>query len=131
MPRDPGLRGGFRRTRRRAIAERRGWPRDKPAREWLRVYRILCGLGDRGLHRLQRPRPLSSELEASDPRSAVAHSRMASGEVMKTKHVLIALIAATLACTVPSGAAFPTTTYTYVDLGPGPNGKDAYGYGES
>jgi hypothetical protein len=37
----------------------------------------------------------------------------------------------------PSGAAFPsaagfsTTTYTYVDLGPGPNGKDAYGYGES
>jgi hypothetical protein len=50
---------------------------------------------------------------------------------MKTRHVLIALIAATLACTTPSGAAIPTTTYTYVDLGPGPNGKDAYGYGES
>jgi hypothetical protein len=34
--------------------------------------------------------------------------------------------------TAPSGAAFRTmTTYTYVDLGPGPNGKDAYGYGES
>jgi hypothetical protein len=33
--------------------------------------------------------------------------------------------------TAPSRAAFPTTTYTYVDLGPGPNGKDAYGYGES
>lgn len=31
----------------------------------------------------------------------------------------------------PSNATFPTTTYTYVDLGPGPNGKDAYGYGES
>lgn len=30
-----------------------------------------------------------------------------------------------------SGTAFSTTTYTYVDLGPGPNGKDAYGYGES
>jgi hypothetical protein len=50
---------------------------------------------------------------------------------MKTKHVLIALIAAALACTAPSGAALPTTTYTYVDLGSGPNGKDAYGYGES
>jgi hypothetical protein len=33
--------------------------------------------------------------------------------------------------TAPSGAAFSTATYTYVDLGPGPNGKDAYGYGES
>jgi hypothetical protein len=33
--------------------------------------------------------------------------------------------------TPPSGAAFRTTTYTYVDLGSGPNGKDAYGYGES
>jgi hypothetical protein len=32
--------------------------------------------------------------------------------------------------TARSGAAFPMT-YTYVDLGPGPNGKDAYGYGES
>ena len=31
-----------------------------------------------------------------------------------------------------SGAsARTTTTYSYVDLGPGPNGKDAYGYGES
>ena len=31
-----------------------------------------------------------------------------------------------------SNRAVPTTTsYTYVDLGPGPNGKDAYGYGES
>lgn len=50
---------------------------------------------------------------------------------MKTTHVLTALIAASLGCTAPSGAALPTTTYTYVDLGPGPNGKDAYGYGES
>ncbi len=31
----------------------------------------------------------------------------------------------------PIGAAFSTTTYTYVDLGAGPNGKGAYGYGES
>jgi hypothetical protein len=31
----------------------------------------------------------------------------------------------------PSRAVPATTTYTYVDLGPGPNGKDAYGYGES
>ncbi|MBV8198138.1 MAG: hypothetical protein JO263_08380 [Candidatus Eremiobacteraeota bacterium] len=31
-----------------------------------------------------------------------------------------------------NGAAVrPTTTYTIVDLGPGPNGKDAYGYAES
>jgi hypothetical protein len=30
-----------------------------------------------------------------------------------------------------SGATLPTTTYAYVDLGPGPNGKDAFGYGES
>lgn len=30
-----------------------------------------------------------------------------------------------------SRVAFPTATYTYFDLGPGPNGKDAYGYGES
>lgn len=50
---------------------------------------------------------------------------------MKTKHALIALFAATLACTAPSGAAFRTAAYTYYDLGPGPNGKDAYGYGES
>ncbi len=55
---------------------------------------------------------------------------------MKTKHFLVALIAVTLACTAPSIAAFRTTsaratTYTYFDLGPGPNGKDAYGYGES
>ena len=33
--------------------------------------------------------------------------------------------------TKPDGATSPTTTYTYVDLGPGPNGKNAYGYGES
>jgi hypothetical protein len=33
--------------------------------------------------------------------------------------------------TAPRGAAFSATTYTYVDLGPGPNHKDAYGYGES
>ncbi len=32
---------------------------------------------------------------------------------------------------IPTGAVFPATTYTYFDLGPGPNGKDAYGYGES
>jgi len=50
---------------------------------------------------------------------------------MKAKHVLVALIAAMLACTAPSGAAFRATSYTYFDLGPGPNGKDAYGYGES
>jgi hypothetical protein len=50
---------------------------------------------------------------------------------MKTRHVLMALIAATLACTAPSGATFPTTMYSYLDLGSGPNGKDAYGYGES
>jgi hypothetical protein len=50
---------------------------------------------------------------------------------MKTCHVLVALIAITLACTAPSSAAFRATTYTVVDLGPGPNGKDAYGYGES
>jgi hypothetical protein len=50
---------------------------------------------------------------------------------MKTKQVLVALIAATLACTALSGAAYRTATYTYYDLGPGPNGKDAYGYGES
>jgi hypothetical protein len=36
-----------------------------------------------------------------------------------------------LAGSAPAGAAFPATTYTIVDLGPGPNGKDAYGYGES
>ena len=29
--------------------------------------------------------------------------------------------------TALSGAAFANTTYTYADLGPGPNGKDAYG----
>ena len=50
---------------------------------------------------------------------------------MNTKHVIIAVIAATLACTTPSGAAFPTTTYSVVDLGPGPNGKDGYAYGAS
>ncbi|MGC1380390.1 MAG: hypothetical protein WA814_05130 [Candidatus Baltobacteraceae bacterium] len=31
----------------------------------------------------------------------------------------------------PSRATYPTPAYTYYDLGPGPNGKDAYGYGES
>ena len=31
----------------------------------------------------------------------------------------------------PSGARLARTAYTYVDLGAGPNGKDAYGYGES
>lgn len=30
-----------------------------------------------------------------------------------------------------SGEGSRTTTYTIFDLGPGPNGKDAYGYGES
>ncbi|MBV8530052.1 MAG: hypothetical protein JO104_01945 [Candidatus Eremiobacteraeota bacterium] len=30
-----------------------------------------------------------------------------------------------------SGAAVKRATYTVYDLGPGPNGKDAYGYGES
>jgi hypothetical protein len=50
---------------------------------------------------------------------------------MKTKHVLIALIAATLACTAPSGASFRTMTYTYYDLGSGPNSKDEYGNGET
>jgi len=33
--------------------------------------------------------------------------------------------------TAQSGAAVVPATYTYVDLGDGPNGKDAYGYGES
>ena len=33
--------------------------------------------------------------------------------------------------TKAGSAASATTTFTYVDLGPGPNGKDAYGYGES
>jgi hypothetical protein len=33
--------------------------------------------------------------------------------------------------TATTGATFLTTAYTYVDLGAGPNGKDAYGYGES
>jgi hypothetical protein len=47
---------------------------------------------------------------------------------MKTKHVLPALIAAVLACATPRSAVF-ATTYTFVDLGSGPNGKDAYGYG--
>ena len=50
---------------------------------------------------------------------------------MKATHAFVALAATVLACTAPSGAAFRSTTYTYVDLGPGPNGKDAYGYGES
>ena len=50
---------------------------------------------------------------------------------MKPKYVLTALIAAGLACTAPCGAASRNTAYTVVDLGPGPNGKDAYGYGES
>lgn len=31
----------------------------------------------------------------------------------------------------PSGAVSRATIYTFYDLGPGPNGKDAYGYGES
>jgi len=48
---------------------------------------------------------------------------------MKTKHLFTALVASTLACAVASGAY--AATYTYYDLGPGPNGKDAYGYGES
>jgi len=50
---------------------------------------------------------------------------------MKITHILTALVAAALACTAPSDAASLRTTYTYVDLGPGPNAKDAYGYGES
>ena len=33
--------------------------------------------------------------------------------------------------TAASRVVSPATGYTYVDLGPGPNGKDAYGYGES
>jgi hypothetical protein len=40
------------------------------------------------------------------------------------------LIAVVLASIAPRAAVF-ATTYTYVDLGAGPNGKDAYGYGES
>ena len=36
-----------------------------------------------------------------------------------------------IANSVRGGAASRATAYTYVDLGPGPNGKDAYGYGES
>jgi hypothetical protein len=49
---------------------------------------------------------------------------------MRTQHVLPALIAAVLACATPSSADF-ATTYTFVDLGSGPNGKDAYGYAAS
>jgi hypothetical protein len=33
--------------------------------------------------------------------------------------------------TTPGGAALSKAAYTYSDLGAGPNGKDAYGYGES
>ncbi|MBV9647305.1 MAG: hypothetical protein JO043_07575 [Candidatus Eremiobacteraeota bacterium] len=50
---------------------------------------------------------------------------------MKAKFVIIVLFGATLLCSAQSGATLATTSYTYVDLGPGPNGKDAYGYGES
>ena len=50
---------------------------------------------------------------------------------MNTKLVLIGLIATVFACTAPSAAASRTTSYTFVDLGAGPNGKGAYGYGES
>ena len=56
---------------------------------------------------------------------------------MKTRQVLVTLIAASLLGAAPSHPAFLTKTYaaaktySYVDLGPGPNGKDAYGYGES
>jgi hypothetical protein len=50
---------------------------------------------------------------------------------MNTKHVVIALIPAAFACTAPSGASPRTTAYAYVDLGPGPSGKSAYGYGAS
>ena len=49
---------------------------------------------------------------------------------MNVKPALLVIIAATLASAAPSLAAVPTS-YTYVDLGPGPNGKDAFGYGEA
>jgi hypothetical protein len=49
-----------------------------------------------------------------------------------TKYVLLVLIvAAAFACTAPSGASSPATTYTYVDLGAGPNGKSALEYAGS
>lgn len=49
---------------------------------------------------------------------------------MKAKHVFSPLIGAVFAFAA-SSAAVCATTYTYVDLGDGPNGKDAFGYGES
>ena len=50
---------------------------------------------------------------------------------MDTKHVLISLSAATLACALMASSAAAATTYTFVDIGAGPNGKDAYAYGAS
>jgi hypothetical protein len=50
---------------------------------------------------------------------------------MQGKFNLTALILAVIASTVLGNAASAATTYTIVDLGPGPNGKDAYGFGES
>jgi hypothetical protein len=50
---------------------------------------------------------------------------------MNTKRVLTMLIATALACAASNGAAFGSTTYTVVDLGAGPNGKDANAYGAS
>jgi hypothetical protein len=50
---------------------------------------------------------------------------------LNSKHARVALIAAAFACASPSGGSLAATTYTYVDLGAGPNGKTAYGYGGS
>lgn len=50
---------------------------------------------------------------------------------MHTKHILVATSAAVLACSLLTSGAAAATSYTFVDLGAGPNGKNAYGYGAS
>src|SRR5690349_4015269 len=54
-----------------------------------------------------------------------------NGAAMHTRHALISLSAAILAVAVMANATAAATTYTFVDLGAGPNGKDAYAYGAS
>ena len=50
---------------------------------------------------------------------------------MRTRQILISLGAASLTCAIMATSAAASTTYTFVDLGAGPNGKDAYGYSAS
>lgn len=63
------------------------------------------------------------------------NSRIKIATVTVTVAILAACSGAPEANLPPStnpGVASPATaSYTYADLGPGPNGKDAYGYGES